>query len=327
MTDVTDAVITATDICKSFDDEDAVLDGVDLTVRDGETLVLMGPNGAGKSVLLSCLAGGDRPDSGRVDILGSPATDRDDTTSFLLQDALAHEKLTGRENIAFYERLHPNFTEWSEYVDRLDLDGDALAKTVEDYSGGMVRKLELAIAASIDAPIYLFDEPTAALDLTAIGTVHELFREKRDAGKTLVVASHRPMDADVADRIAFLADGRIVETGTPEDLLASVPPVLETGVTNATALAEAVAGEPYAVAGSVRGFLPRARERSGSDFVAVIARETGIDPADLSTVEPTYTDLFNYYTNGTSTTSANSEPDGPAVDTATTTTACGTDAR
>lgn len=295
---MSDAVITATDVHRSFDDENAVLAGVDLTVREGETLVLMGPNGAGKSVLLSCLAGGDRPDSGGVDILGAPATERDDTTSFLLQDALAHEKLTGRENVAFYERLHPKFTnEWCEHVDRLDLDEAALEKTVEDYSGGMVRKLELAIAASIDAPIYLFDEPTAALDLTTIGTVHELFREKCDAGKTLVVASHRPMDADVADRIAFLADGRIVETGTPEDLLASVPPVIETGATNAAALAEAVAGEPYAVAGSVRGFVSRGRERAGSLSLEAVAGETGIDLSDLSTVEPTYTDLFNYYTN------------------------------
>jgi len=121
----------------------------------------------------------------------------------------------------------------------------------------MVRKLEFTIAASIDVPLYLFDEPTAALDLATIPAVHELFREKQAAGKTIVVASHRPMTADIADRIAFLADGRIVATGTPAELLASVPPVLETGASNASALTAVVDGEPFAVAGSIHGFVPR----------------------------------------------------------------------
>jgi len=133
----------------------------------------------------------------------------------------------------------------------------------------MVRKLEFTIAASIDVPLYLFDEPTAALDLATIPAVHELFREKQAAGKTIVVASHRPMTADIADRIAFLADGRIVATGTPAELLASVPPVLETGASNASALTAVVDGEPFAVAGSIHGFVlairRRGRRYSGTD--------------------------------------------------------------
>ena len=298
---MSDAVVTASGVRKSFEEE-GVLEGIDLAVRDGELLVLMGPNGVGKSVLLSCLAGSDRPSDGEVSVFGEPATARADTTSFLLQDALCHEKLTGRENVDFYRRLHPDFTDaWRDYVDRFGI-ADDLAKPVEDYSGGMKRKLELSIAASIDVPIYLLDEPTAALDLTTIQTVHELFREKRAAGKTLVVASHRPMDADVADRIAFLADGEIAATGTPEELLASLPPILETGTANTAELADAIAGEPYAVAGNVRGFLP-GDEGSESDregLVVDAAAETGIDPDALDVVEPTYTDLFNYHTTAAS---------------------------
>jgi len=141
----------------------------------------MGANGVGKSVLLSCLAGGERPSAGSVDVFGEPATTRADTTSFLLQDALALEKLTGRETIHFYRRLHPAFTDdWRTHVERLGL-ADDLDKSVADYSGGMVRKLEFTIAASIDVPLYLFDEPTAALDLATIPAVHELFREKQAA--------------------------------------------------------------------------------------------------------------------------------------------------
>ncbi|WP_226480821.1 ABC transporter ATP-binding protein [Natrinema amylolyticum] len=329
MVAVSDPVAIADGVRKSFGEE-GVLESVDLTVEEGELLVLMGPNGVGKSVLLSCLAGSERPSAGSVDVFGEPATARADTTSFLLQDALALESLTGRENVDFYRRLHPAFTDdWRAHVERLGITDD-LEKSVADYSGGMVRKLELAIAASIDAPLYLFDEPTAALDLGTIPTVHDLFREKRADGKTIVVASHRPMNADIADRIAFLADGRIVATGSPDELLASVPPVIETGASNASALADIVAGEPFAVAGSVRGFVPlRDGDATGDDADAApsvatpadappsleaaadpepsleaLADAAGIDRAALSIVEPTYTDLFTYYTNDPSTTTA-----------------------
>lgn len=295
---MSDAVVTATGVRKSFDEE-GVLEGVDIAVEEGELLVLMGPNGVGKSVLLSCLAGSDRPSEGRVSVFDEPATERADTTSFLLQDALCHEKLTGRENVDFYDRLHPEFTDaWREYVDRFEI-ADDLGKSVEDYSGGMTRKLELSIAASIDVPIYLFDEPTAALDLPTIQTVHDLFREKQAAGKTLVVSSHRPMDADIADRVAFLADGRIAATGTPDELLSSLPPILETGTTNTDAIGTVIDGDPYAVAGAVRGFLPeegRSDAADGGNRVDDVAATIGVDPGDLAIVEPTYTDLFNYYT-------------------------------
>lgn len=303
MVAVSDPVAIATGVRKSFGEE-GVLESVDLTVEAGELLVLMGPNGVGKSVLLSCLAGSERPSAGSVEVFGEPATARTDTSSFLLQDTLALESLTGRENVDFYRRLHPRFTdEWRDHVERLGI-ADDLERPVADYSGGMVRKLEFAIAASIDAPLYLFDEPTAALDLATIPTIHELFREKRDAGKTIVVASHRPMNADIADRIAFLADGRIVATGPPDELLASVPPVLETGASNASALADAVDGAPFAVAGNVRGFVPQRYEDGTDDGRSVrdaIADAAGIDRTALEIVEPSYTDLFTYYTNGGST--------------------------
>ena len=309
---MSDVVITAREVRKSFD-EVGVLESVDLTVKENEILLLMGPNGVGKSVLLSCLAGSARPTAGSVDVFGEPATGRADTTSFLLQDALCHEKLTGWENVDFYRRLHPAFTDdWQHLVDRFGIDDD-LEKPVEDYSGGMTRKLELAIAASIDVPIYLYDEPTAALDLTTVQTVHELFREQQAAGKSLLVASHRPMDADVADRVAFLAEDGIVATGRPDDLLASLPPIVETGTANTNALAETIEGEPYAVAGNVRGFLSEDcdsdRDTDGCDSndhdtdVGARTAEALLDDAaaeiemdDLTLVEPTYTDLFNYYT-------------------------------
>ncbi|MCU4740873.1 ABC transporter ATP-binding protein [Halobacteria archaeon AArc-m2/3/4] len=273
---------------KSFGDE-GVLKGIDLTVETGELLAVMGPNGVGKSVLFSCLAGSDHPSAGTVEVLGADPTTRSDTTGFLLQDALCVDRLTGRENLRFYEQLHPNFTDdWREYVEALDI-ADDLDKRVENYSGGMKRKLELAIALSIDVPLYLLDEPTAALDLTMIQAVHGLIREKQAEGKTVVVSSHRPMDVEIADRIAFVADGRVVATGPPDELFEAVPTVVETRLSNAEALAEiARGGEVFQGNGGVRGFL-------SADSVEAVDLE-GTADAEFEIVSPGYTDLFNYYT-------------------------------
>lgn len=279
--------IVASSLEKSFDAE-CVLRDVDLTVEAGELLALMGPNGVGKSVLFSCLAGSERPSAGSVEVFGTPPTERSDTTSFLLQDALCLERLTGRENITFYSQLHPAFTEqWREYAAALELTDD-LEKRVEDYSGGMKRKLELIITLSIDVPIYLLDEPTAALDLTTIQTVHGLLREKQGEGKTIVLSSHQPMDADIADRIAFVADGRVVATGTTDELFDAVPLVAETTLGNADALTDRVVdGNVFRGDGTVRGFL--------SEAAATNAPGTTLDDG-LEVASPTYTDLFNYYT-------------------------------
>ncbi|AGB15292.1 ABC-type multidrug transport system, ATPase component [Halovivax ruber XH-70] len=282
--------IEVTNLSKSFDDG-PVLSGVDLTVGEGEVLAVMGPNGVGKSVLFTCLAGSTHPSGGDVTVFGVDPTDRSDTTSFLLQDALCSERLTGRENVRYFERLHPAFTDdWQRYADRLGLD--ALDKRVEDYSGGMTRKLELTIALAIDVPLYLLDEPTAALDLSTIQVVHQLLREKRDAGRTIVLSSHQPMDADLADRIAFVADGRVVATGTPETLFDDVPTVVETRLSNADALDDiALADEVYPADGAVRAFSPDV------DGESAPAGDEPSLPSAVSLVDrPTYTDLFTYYT-------------------------------
>lgn len=292
------SVVTAENVRKRFGD-DGILDGVDLDVEEGEILALMGPNGVGKSVLLSCLAGSEPLSEGTVEVCGTPEAGRNGTASFLLQEAMGIDRLSGRENLSFYSRLHPRFTdEWREYADRLDI-ADALEKRVEQYSGGMLRKLELAIALSIDVPVYFLDEPTAGLDLSVIQTVHAIVRELRTAGKTVIVTSHLPMDADLADRIAFLRDGKIVATDAPEELIASLPPVVRVSSTEAasTLADHVVAGELFSDGGEVRGFLREDCEVSDIDTVvddiAGTTARTGKHRAVET--EPTYTDLFNYY--------------------------------
>lgn len=282
---MSEPVLVAENVGKSFG-EDAVFDGIDLTVEAGEIVVLMGPNGTGKSVLVSSLSGGLVPTEGTVKILGGMPAANPGTTSFLLQDALCLDRLTGRENIAFYDRLNPSFTDkWRTLVKEFGIDSQ-LDDRVEHYSGGMRRKLELAIALSVEAPLYVLDEPTAALDLTMVSEIHHQLSTLRDRGKAVLVTTHLPMDADVADRIVFFTDDGIVATGTPEEIRSSVPPVVETSLGNTDAIVDYVIdGQVFRGDGVVRGLLDPETDPS-----AVVGGLT-----DTRVTEPTYADLFNYY--------------------------------
>jgi ABC-2 type transport system ATP-binding protein len=285
---MSDAALRSRDVEKEFG-SDGVVKGADLTVREGEILLLMGPNGVGKTVLLSCLAGSQRPTSGSVEVFGQPvAEDGGDSLNFLLQDSMAVETLTGRENVGFYSRLHHRFTDrWERYADRLGLTDD-LDKLVKHYSEGMTRKLELALTLSVDVPVYLLDEPTAGVDLTNIQRFHDIILERYDDGGTFLVSSHRPMDANIADRIAFMPDGTVSTVGTPDELMDAVPDVVR--VTGSDAIREAesfvVDGQLFPLGGEARGFLA-----PDTDF------ETVADALgdSVERIEPTYTDLFNYY--------------------------------
>lgn len=287
---VTSSLVEATELRKEFGDG-PVLDGIDLDVGRDKIVALLGPNGAGKSVLLSCLAGDTVPDDGRVRVFDQyNPSDRPARlqSSVLLQGRTADPDLTGRENIAFYGNLHPQWTDcWEGLVERFDLAAD-LDRPVAEYSGGMVRKLELTIALTPDVPLYLLDEPTAELDLSVMATVRDVLAERRADGRTIVLASHAPQDAELADRIAFVARGSIVAEGSPESLRESVPPVVRavSGTSINTVLPEE---RIFADGAERRGFLDGESGEQLSDR-SVIESET-----NLAIVEPNYTDIFNYY--------------------------------
>jgi ABC-2 type transport system ATP-binding protein len=283
-------LIETTGLRKEFDDG-SVLAGVDIKADRDEIVVLLGPNGAGKSVLLSCLAGDTIPDDGHVRVFDqySPsARPARLQSSTLAQGRIADPDLTGRENIAFYGNLHPKWTDrWQELVERFDLAAD-LDRPVAEYSGGMVRKLELTIALTPDVPLYLLDEPTAELDLSVMATVRDILADIRTDGRTIVLASHAPQDAELADRIAFVARGEIIAEGSPESLRDSVPPVVRAvnGASISNVLPE---NRIFADGRERRGFLDGALSQQLSD------RSVGDPETNVEFVEPNYTDIFNYY--------------------------------
>lgn len=280
------AAVRVQELRKGFDDGD-VLDGIDLEVPNGEITLLMGPNGVGKTILLSCIAGGLHPDEGEISVFGVPPEEADRRLSFMLQNAMLVDELTGRENVAFFRDLHPRSRGVPDGIlERLAFDTEALGREVGDYSGGMKRKLELAISLSVDVPLYLLDEPTAALDVTTVEQVHSMLAERRATGDTILVSSHLPGDADLADHIAVVTEDGISATGSPEGLLETVPMVVlaegPADITGAVREGRLFEGEIRR-----RGFL-----REDTDPETVTSTGQG---GIVEVREPTYTDLFNYY--------------------------------
>ncbi|MFC7058163.1 ABC transporter ATP-binding protein [Halovenus salina] len=270
---------------KDFGNGD-VLAGVDLDVPEGEITLLMGPNGVGKTILLSCIAGGLYPDDGEVTVFGNSPDAAAESLSFMLQDAMLVDELTGRENVAFFRDLHPHSTDdVADILETLDFETEALEMEVGDYSGGMKRKLELAVSLSADVPLYLLDEPTAALDMTTVEQLHSLLAERREAGETILISSHLPGDADLADTIAVVTEDGVTAVGSPAELLADVPPVVlaegPADIADAVREGELFEGEIHR-----RGFL---REGADPDALA------GGEGTTVQVREPTYTDMFNYY--------------------------------
>lgn len=289
-------VLSVRDVRKTVDGND-VLRGIDLSVDRGDIVVLMGENGAGKTLLLCGVCGGLELTGGHVRICGRPASVASaDDLVFLHQAGMAIEYLTGRENVAFYGKLHGRTTgRWRVYTEAFELS-DALSRRVRDYSGGMRRKLELAMTLGVDVPLYVLDEPSAGLDLSMVRRLHDDLLNKRANGAAVLLSSHAPLDMAIADTVAFLVDGRIAARGAPGDLLESLPPVVRIrGHVGriGDAVREAMIGDRVFVRGDeARGF------RKPSVGLDRIEAALGSRSRDLRVEadSPSFTDLFNYRT-------------------------------
>ncbi|GEJ57015.1 ABC transporter ATP-binding protein [Anaeromyxobacter diazotrophicus] len=191
------------------------LSGLSLEVRRGEVVALLGPNGSGKTTTLKAAAGLVHPSEGTV-MLGEPPRpaaepDARRTLSYLPQKVAFPEALTGREVVEFYRRLRGlGAARTDEALHVAALNG-AGARQVGTYSGGMVQRLGLAVAALPDAPVLLLDEPTSSLDTAGLGAVYALAVRARREGRAVLFTSHQPADVErLADRVAVLVGGRLV---------------------------------------------------------------------------------------------------------------------
>jgi len=201
----------------------AAVEDVSLSIERGEAVALLGPNGSGKTTTLKAAAGLVRPTSGRV-LVGNPPADASTpaaraSISFLPQRVSFPESLTGAEVVEFYRRLRRSSLERTKEVLRMASLNGASARPLSTYSGGMVQRLGLAVAALPDAPVLLLDEPTAALDPDGLCAFYGLVDRRRRDGRTLLFSSHQLGDVErLADRFLLLIGGRLAASLSRREL-------------------------------------------------------------------------------------------------------------
>ena len=226
--DDNDVMIQIENVTKSFGKIKA-LQGVSLTVKRGEVLVIIGPSGSGKSTLLRCINILEYPDSGHIVVDGIPVMHKQTNINavraevgmvFQLFNLFPH--LTALENIMLAQRVvRKRQREEAERIARQQLKRVGIPEKADAYpdelSGGQRQRVAIARALAMNPKIMLFDEPTSALDPEMIKEVLDVMLALAKEGMTMVVVSHEMGFARAAaDRIAFMDMGQIVEVGTPD---------------------------------------------------------------------------------------------------------------
>ncbi len=225
------SAIVATGMRKSFGDH-VVLDGIDLDVAEGTIFALLGPNGAGKTVTVQILSTLIGADGGEARVAGHDFARAPDAVRagilFTGQFSAVDDLLTGEENLILMADLnHLGRSEGrrraAELLDRFDLV-DAAKRTPATYSGGMRRRLDLAMTLVGDPRIVFLDEPTTGLDPRSRRTMWEIIRDLVAGGVTVFLTTQYLEEADqLADRIAILDGGELVAEGTPDELKRRIP--------------------------------------------------------------------------------------------------------
>ncbi len=297
------------DVHKSFGDVRA-LRGIDLVVERGKVLGVLGPNGAGKTTVVKILTTLIRPDRGRAliegrDVARSPAAVRE-IIGLAGQSTAIQEELTGRENLDIMGRLYhlgpgTRRRRADELLDRFDL-AEAADRPTKGYSGGMQRRLDLALSLVARPQVVFLDEPTTGLDPRSRLVMWEVIREMVAKGATLLLTTQYLEEADeLADEIVVVDRGRVIASGTSQELKNRIGgDVLEFVVVERNRRGEAVRavsglsdGEPYLDEETTRISL-RVGGGGSQSLVETVRRldALGIHTEDLGIRRPSLDDVF-----------------------------------
>ena len=304
---MTNLAISVNGLRKSYRDKDGdkiVLDGVDLAVPEGTVFSLLGPNGAGKTTTVQILSTLIPADGGTIQVAGHDLAQKPDDVRGAIgvtgQYSAVDKLLTGEENLLLMADLkHLSRSDGkrkaAELLERFDL-ADAARKTAATYSGGMQRRLDLAMTLVGDPRLIFLDEPTTGLDPRSRRSMWQIVRELVTSGVTIFLTTQYLEEADeLADQIALLDHGRLIAEGTPDELKRLIPgghveltfadpqlldaarDLLDTAIADPEALTLQVPSD-----GSVRAI----RE------LLTLLDERSIDIADMSVHTPDLDDVF-----------------------------------
>ena len=229
----TDVLIQVQDLKKHFTGTSAIkaLDGVSVDIKKGEVVVVIGPSGSGKSTFLRCLNLLEVPTGGQILFNGVDITDKSCNINLHRQkmgmvfqhfNLFPHMTILKNMTIAPMQLLHKSKEE-AEKTARELLGRVGLADRANAYpsqlSGGQKQRVAIVRALAMQPEVMLFDEPTSALDPEMVGEVLEVMQELAKSGMTMVVVTHEMGFArEVADRVLFMADGKLLEEGTPDEI-------------------------------------------------------------------------------------------------------------
>ncbi|GAA1246691.1 daunorubicin resistance protein DrrA family ABC transporter ATP-binding protein [Pseudonocardia aurantiaca] len=284
----------------------AVLDGIDLAVREGEVVALLGPNGAGKTTTIRVLSTLTRPDGGSARVAGHDVVREADEVraaiSLTGQYSAVDAEQTGRENLVMAGRLmhlgrRGAVRRADELLERFDLV-DAGPRRVRTYSGGMRRRLDLAMSLVAAPRVIFLDEPTTGLDPTSRTTMWDAITELVRGGTTILLTTQYLEEADrLADRIVLIDRGKVAAAGTADALKAQVGGervVLRFPDAHALSRATGLIGGDGAVAAPERLELGVASDGTAEHLHRLLdqLRAAAVPVARVSSHRPTLDDVF-----------------------------------
>jgi ABC-2 type transport system ATP-binding protein len=298
------AAIAVTGLRKSYG-EHMVLDGIDLTVQRGTVFALLGPNGAGKTTAVQILSTLIHADDGQATLAGYDLNQEPGRIRELIgvtgQYSAVDKLLTGQENLMLMADLYhlgraKAKARTDELLELFDLT-DAAGKLAATYSGGMQRKLDLAMTLVSDPQIIFLDEPTTGLDPRSRRTMWQIVKDLTRSGVTIFLTTQQLDEADeLADQIALLDHGTLIAQGTPDELKRMIPGgYIRLTFTDVSTLskAEAVIARPgqaddeaLTLEVPTSGNVPELRE------ILTRLDDQGIDAAELTVHTPDLDDVF-----------------------------------
>jgi ABC-2 type transport system ATP-binding protein len=275
------------------------VDNVSFEVQRGEIFGLIGPNGAGKTTTMECVEGLRRPDRGAIAVLGlDPTRNRDllqERIGVQLQQAQLQKRIKVSEAVTFYAALYRKSADGARLIEQLGLS-DKRNAWFMTLSGGQKQRLFIALALINDPELVFLDELTTGLDPQARRAIWELVKDIRQRGKTVCLTTHLMEEAErLCDRVAIIDHGRIIDVGTPAELVRRHCPARTVVVTTEDSdVADRFRAIPQVDSVSREGTQVSVRGRS-ADLVTEIIRCLAQHPtrvSDFRTVVPTLEDVF-----------------------------------